>query len=347
MVLLGGIFDPEKLKAELADLNVSADNPDLWADADAAKNLLQKKASLEKTLEDFNSLKSEYNELNEMYKLLNAEGDFDGLNQILSEVKNLAEKVESAKMITLFNLPNDKCSAFLFIQSGAGGTEACDWASMLMRMYMRWAERKGFVLEILDEQEGDSAGIKSVTMKISGERAFGWLRTEIGVHRLVRISPFDSNARRHTSFASVDVWPDVDNSIQIEIADKDIKVDTYRSSGAGGQHINKTDSAVRITHIPSGIIVQCQTDRSQLRNRETAMNMLKSKLYDLELKKQREEENQKVAGQAKIEWGSQIRSYVLQPYQLVKDLRTGVENTNPDAVLDGELDSFMLAMLKM
>jgi peptide chain release factor 2 len=217
---------------------------------------------------------------------------------------------------------------------------------MLSRMYARWAERHGFSSEVIEEHEGDTAGIKNITYRISGDRAYGWLRNEIGVHRLVRISPFDSNARRHTSFASVDVWPDIDDSIEIEINDKDLRIDTFRAQGAGGQHVNKTDSAVRITHLPTGTAVQCQNERSQLQNKEMAMKMLRSKLYELEMRKRATEADAAKAAQKKIEWGSQIRSYVLQPYQLVKDLRTNLENTNPTAVLDGDLDEFMLAMLQ-
>jgi len=257
----------------------------------------------------------------------------------------LAESAHKAKFVTLFRDPMDDNGAFLFIQSGAGGTEAQDWAQMLARMYTRWCERHGFFIEIVEEHPGDVAGIKSITFRISGERAFGWLKNEIGVHRLVRISPFNANGKRQTSFASVDVWPDVDDSIEIEINDKDLRIDTYRSSGAGGQHVNKTDSAVRITHIPTNTVVTCQNERSQIQNKELAMKMLRSKLYELEMQKRAAEEDAAKAAQKKIEWGSQIRNYVLYPYQLVKDVRTNVEKTDSAAVLDGDLDDFMLAML--
>jgi peptide chain release factor 2 len=239
----------------------------------------------------------------------------------------------------------DNNGAFLFIQSGAGGTEAQDWAQMLSRMYTRWCERHGFAIEVVEEHPGDVAGIKSITFRISGERAFGWLKNEIGVHRLVRISPFNANGKRQTSFASVDVWPDVDDSIEIDINEKDLRIDTYRASGAGGQHVNKTDSAVRITHIPTNTVVTCQNERSQIQNKEMAMKMLRSKLYELEMQKRAAEEDAAKAAQKKIEWGSQIRNYVLYPYQLVKDVRTNVEKTDSAAVLDGDLDDFMLAML--
>ena len=234
----------------------------------------------------------------------------------------------------------------MFIQAGAGGTEAQDWAPMLSRMYHRWAERHGFGIEVIEEHEGDTAGIKNITYRISGERAYGWLKNEVGVHRLVRISPFNANGKRQTSFASVDVWPDIDDSIEIEINEKDLRIDTYRSSGAGGQHVNKTDSAVRITHLPTNTVVTCQNERSQIQNKEMAMKMLRSRLYELELKKRAEAENEALANQKKIEWGSQIRNYVLYPYQLVKDVRTGVEKTDANAVLDGDLDDFMIACLQ-
>ena len=259
----------------------------------------------------------------------------------------MAESAHKAKFITLFRDPADNNGAFLFIQSGAGGTEAQDWAQMLSRMYTRWCERHNFNIETVEEHEGDVAGIKSITFRISGERAFGWLKNEIGVHRLVRISPFNANGKRQTSFASVDVWPDIDDSIEIEINEKDLRIDTYRASGAGGQHVNKTDSAVRITHLPTNTVVTCQNERSQIQNKEMAMKMLRSKLYELEMEKRAAEEDAAKALQKKIEWGSQIRNYVLYPYQLVKDVRTNVEKTDYAAVLDGDLDDFMLAMLAM
>lgn len=300
---------------------------------------MQKKSNLEKTLAELNSLESEYKNISELFAI-----DPEDID-IIQAIDELAVKAHQAKFITLFNKPADKDGAFLFIQAGAGGTEAQDWAMMMSRMYQRWAERHGFAIEVIEEHEGDTAGIKNVTFRISGERVYGWLKNEIGVHRLVRISPFNANGKRQTSFASVDVWPDIDDDIEIEINDKDLRIDTYRSSGAGGQHVNKTDSAVRITHLPTNTVVTCQNERSQIQNREMAMKMLRSRLYELELKKRADEENAAKADQKKIEWGSQIRNYVLYPYQLVKDVRTGVEKTDSDAVLDGDLDDFMLAML--
>lgn len=285
------------------------------------------------------TLETDYNNLVDLYEMAPEDAD------VLAAIEKLGDAAHRAKFITLFREPADKDGAFLFIQAGAGGTEAQDWAQMLSRMYARWAERHGFVTEVIEEHEGDTAGIKNITYRISGDRAYGWLKNEIGVHRLVRISPFNANGKRQTSFASVDVWPDVDDSIEIEINDKDLRIDTYRSSGAGGQHVNKTDSAVRITHIPTGIVVTCQNERSQFQNKDMAMKMLRSRLYELELQKRAAEENAAKAAQKKIEWGSQIRNYVLYPYQLVKDVRTGVEKTDSAAVLDGDLDDFMLAAL--
>ena len=300
---------------------------------------MQKKSGLEKSLSELKTLESDYNNLVDLYEMAPEDPD------VLADIEKLGDAAHRAKFITLFREPADNNGAFLFIQAGAGGTEAQDWAQMLSRMYARWAERHGFSCEVIEEHEGDTAGIKNITYRISGDRAYGWLKNEIGVHRLVRISPFNANGKRQTSFASVDVWPDVDDNIDIEINDKDLRIDTYRSSGAGGQHVNKTDSAVRITHIPTGIVVTCQNERSQFQNKDMAMKILRSRLYELELEKRAAEENAAKAAQKKIEWGSQIRNYVLYPYQLVKDVRTGVEKTDSAAVLDGDLDDFMLAAL--
>lgn len=336
----GGFFDPDKLREQIAEITQKSLAPDLWNDPDAARALLQKKSALERELNEFVAMDDEYKNITELYAIAPDDAD------VIDGIEKLATHVQHAKYITLFNNPADGNDAFLFIQAGAGGTEAQDWAQMLTRMYTRWAERHNFAVEVVEEHEGDTAGIKSITMRIVGERAYGWLRNEIGVHRLVRISPFNANGKRQTSFASVDVWPDVDDSIQIEINDKDLRIDTYRSSGAGGQHVNKTDSAVRITHIPTGIVVTCQNERSQFQNKDMAMKMLRSRLYELELKKRAAAEDAAKAAQKKIEWGSQIRNYVLYPYQLVKDVRTGFETTDSDAVLDGDLDGFMLSLLQ-
>lgn len=336
----GGFFDPVSLKKQIAELDDIVNAPDLWDNPDNARQVLQKKSALEKNLDELESLETEYRNLSELYQI--APDDLE----VLAAIEILAESAHRAKFITLFREPADNNGAFLFIQAGAGGTEAQDWAQMLSRMYARWAERHGFVVEIIEEHEGDTAGIKNITYRISGSRVYGWLKNEIGVHRLVRISPFNANGKRQTSFASVDVWPDIDDTIEIEINDKDLRIDTYRASGAGGQHVNKTDSAVRITHIPTNTVVTCQNERSQIQNREMAMKMLRSKLYELEMQKRAEAEDAAKAAQKKIEWGSQIRNYVLYPYQLVKDVRTNVEKTDSGAVLDGDLDEFMLASLQ-
>lgn len=325
---------------QISEIDERVNAPDLWDNPDNARVLLQKKSSLERTLNELLSLESDYQNLLDLYQL--APDD----TEILEAIEKLSVAAHKAKFVTLFREPADNSGAFLFIQAGAGGTEAQDWAQMMSRMYARWAERHGFVTEVIEEHEGDTAGIKNVTYRISGERAYGWLKNEIGVHRLVRISPFNANGKRQTSFASVDVWPDIDDTIEIEINEKDLRVDTYRASGAGGQHVNKTDSAVRITHIPTNTVVTCQNERSQIQNREMAMKMLRSKLYELEMQKRAEAEDAAKAAQKKIEWGSQIRNYVLYPYQLVKDVRTDVEKTDSGAVLDGDLDDFMLASLQ-
>jgi len=328
------------LTAEIATLENQTNDPNLWDNPDNARALLQRKSALEKSLNELKDLESEYKNLSDLYQMAPEDAD------VISAIEKLAQTAHTAKFVTLFNEPADNDGAFLFIQAGAGGTEAQDWAEMLARMYTRWAERHGFTIETVEEHIGDTAGIKNVTYRISGLRAYGWLKNEVGVHRLVRISPYNANGKRQTSFASVDVWPDIDDTIQIDINEKDLRIDTYRSSGAGGQHVNKTDSAVRITHIPTGIVVTCQNERSQFQNKDMAMKMLRSRLYELEMQKRADEENAAKALQKKIEWGSQIRNYVLYPYQLVKDVRTNVEKTDSAAVLDGDLDDFMLASLQ-
>jgi peptide chain release factor 2 len=281
----------------------------------------------------------------ELIELAEADGDDAMVADSLATLRTLAEEAKRREIESLLSGEADANDAYMEINAGTGGTEAQDWAEMLRRMYLRWAEQHGYKVQFLEESEGEQAGIKSATLQITGPNAYGWLKTEAGVHRLVRISPFDSAARRHTSFASVWVYPVVDDDIDIEINDADLKVDTYRASGAGGQHVNKTESAIRITHIPSGIIVACQTDRSQHRNRATAMAMLKARLYEAELQRREAVSAAQENAKTEIGWGHQIRNYVLAPYQLVKDLRTGVEKGNPDAVLDGGLDEFMAAAL--
>lgn len=291
------------------------------------------------------SLERDLRDTLELAEMAEAEGDESLVAEAQQTLKQVRERAAKAELEALLSGEADGNDAFIEINSGAGGTESQDWASMLLRMYMRWAQAHGYKVELLEEQGGDTAGIKSATVRVEGDNAYGWLKTEAGVHRLVRISPFDSNARRHTSFASVWVYPEIDDTIEIEILDKDVRTDTYRASGAGGQHVNKTDSAVRLTHMPTGIVVACQAERSQHKNRATAWNMLRARLYEAELQK-REAEAQKLQdSKTEIGWGRQIRSYVLQPYQMVKDLRTGVETSDTSGVLDGDLDQFMAASL--
>ncbi len=306
---------------------------------------MRERNTLETKMGDVRRLESESADATELLEMAEAEGDTDMAADAIATLKALATEGKRLEIESLLSGEADNLDTFLEINAGAGGTEAQDWAEMLMRMYTRWAERRGYKTQIIEQSEGEQAGIKSVTLQITGAAAYGWLKTEAGVHRLVRISPFDSAARRQTSFASVWVYPVVDDTIEIEIDPSDLRVDTYRASGAGGQHVNKTESAIRITHIPTGIVVACQTDRSQHRNRATAMGMLKARMYEAELQRREAAASATEATKTEIGWGHQIRNYVLAPYQLVKDLRTGVEKGNPDAVLDGGLDDFMAAAL--
>jgi len=306
---------------------------------------MKERTALEQGLESYQALSQEFTDTVELLELAEAESDSEMQGEALEALRGIAAKAEERGIETLLSGETDECDTYLDINAGAGGTESQDWAGMLQRMYVRWADNHGMKVEVIDEHNGEEAGIKSTTLLIKGKSAHGWLKTESGVHRLVRISPFDSNARRHTSFASVWVYPVIDDNIEIEIEDKDVRTDTYRASGAGGQHVNKTDSAIRLTHIPTGIVVQCQNDRSQHKNRATAWNMLKAKLYEQELKKREEEAQATADSKTEIGWGHQIRSYVLQPYQMVKDLRTNVESSNPSAVLDGDIDAFLNAAL--
>jgi peptide chain release factor 2 len=313
-----------------------------WDNQEVATRTMKEADTLRNAVEPVRSLSRELNEMVGLLELAEIDSDEGMMSELSAVLEGLTRKARVLQIETLLGGKDDRADCFVEINAGAGGTEAQDWAEMLARMYSRWAEMKKYKLEITDKSDGEEAGVKSITLHIKGLRAYGWLKKESGVHRLVRISPFDSNARRHTSFASVLVTPDVDDSIEIEIRESDLRIDTYRSSGAGGQHVNKTDSAVRITHIPSGVVTQSQTDRSQHRNRDIAMNMLRAKLYALKL---RERENALLASQNKTEisWGNQIRSYVLQPYQMVKDSRTGVEEGDAFSVLDGKIDSFLEA----
>jgi len=340
----GGIFDVDRLRARAAELDELSAKEDLWQNAERAQEVLRERATLNATLGRHGALREGLEEAR-VFLDLAAEGDADGLTEAELKLKELEDATAKAEFQRMLGGENDPGNAIVTIHPGAGGTEAQDWAEMLLRMYLRWCERKGYRVQLVEVLPGDGAGIKSATFTAEGEYAYGYLKAEAGIHRLVRISPFDANARRHTSFASVFVIPEVEEDIEIEIRDEDLRVDTYRSSGAGGQHVNKTDSAVRLTHLPSGIVVACQNERSQHKNRAMAMKILRSRLYELELEKQRERMAELSATKRDINFGSQIRSYVLHPYRMVKDHRTSVEVGNTDAVLDGDLDQFIEAEL--
>ncbi len=326
-------------------MNNKAEDPNLWNDAQEAQKLMRERQQLEDSINGVKRLEQQMADSIELIEMGEEEGD----EQVVKEAEDAlkALKAESGKLQVEAMLSGeaDGNDTYLEVHSGAGGTESQDWANMLLRMYIRWAEKQGFKVEVLEVHDGEEAGIKSATIHVKGHNAYGWLKTESGVHRLVRISPYDSNARRHTSFSSVWVYPVVDDSINIEINESDCRIDTYRSSGAGGQHVNTTDSAVRITHIPTGIVVACQQERSQHKNKAKAWEMLRARMYEAELMKREAAANAEAASKTDIGWGHQIRSYVLQPYQLVKDLRTGVESTDPDTVLNGGLNEFMEAAL--
>lgn len=329
----------------MSELESLTSDSNLWSNPQQAQKLTKEKNNLEQNLVNFDSMQQSQTDLEELAELSDSQDDNASLDEIYSQLTELQIQVKRAELEALLSGEVDANDTFLEIHSGSGGTEAQDWAEMLLRMYSRWADAHKYKIEYLEETEGDVAGIKSATIKISGHNAYGWLKSESGVHRLVRISPFDSNARRHTSFASVGVYPVIDDSIEITINESDCRVDTYRASGAGGQHINKTDSAVRITHLPTGIVVQCQNQRSQFQNRDAAWKMLKARLYEIELKKREDKANEQRDNQGDNGWGYQIRSYVLQPYKMVKDLRTEVETSDTKAVLDGDIDIFLNAAL--
>jgi len=341
----GGIFDYDRKSLRLNEVNAALENPKVWDEPKRAQELGREKKTLETVVGTIDHLQSHLSDNSELYDMVKADEDIASLQAIEADAAKLRETVEGLEFRRMFSNPADPANCFLDIQAGAGGTEACDWAQMLLRQYLKYCERKGFKAELLEESAGDVAGIKSATLKIEGDYAFGHLRTETGVHRLVRKSPFDSSGGRHTSFASVFVYPEVDDSIEIEINPADVRIDTFRASGAGGQHINKTDSAVRMTHLPTNIVVQCQNDRSQHRNRDEAWAMLKSRLYEHEMRKQREEQQKLEDSKTDVGWGHQIRSYVLDQSR-IKDLRTNVEISNTQKVLDGDLDAFVEASLK-
>ena len=312
-----------------------------WQDKSRSKKILKEKKLFEDLTNSFKNSEKNLADFKELYKLAIEESNNDLLFELSNNLKQLKSEIKKTEIKCFLSNDSDSLDCYIEIHAGAGGTESQDWASMLRKMYLKWAESKKFRYDLISEHKGEEAGIKSSTIKVEGDYTFGWLKKESGIHRLVRISPFDSGARRHTSFASVWVYPVVDENIKIEILDKDLRIDTYRSSGAGGQHVNTTDSAVRITHLPSKIVVQCQNERSQHKNKETCLNMLKARLYDYELKKKEEESETLQSSKSEIGWGHQIRSYVLQPYQLVKDNRTNFESTNPKKILDGDIDEFL------
>ena len=340
---LGGTFDFDSKIKRLAEINTKLQDPNVWSNQEESQKLGKEKAALDKLVELIEGLNRSVEDLNELFELLG--DDESESNQLKEELLNVEEKISDLEFRRMFSGRMDQANTYLDIQSGSGGTEAQDWAEMLLRMYLKWGENKGFKTELIEVSPGEVAGIKSATIKFDGDFAYGWLRTESGVHRLVRKSPFDSGNRRHTSFASIFVSPEVDDDIQIDLNPADIRIDTYRASGAGGQHVNKTDSAVRLTHEPSGVVVQCQTQRSQHKNKDSAMKQLRAKLFEIELKKQQQEMENLEATKSDIGWGSQIRSYVLDSAR-IKDLRTGVETGNCNDVLDGNLDMFIEASLK-
>lgn len=345
LVRSGGIFDYEEKKGRLEEVNLELENPEVWNQPEVAQALGKERSQLEMVVHGLDDLSESLADAVELLEMAYEEGDEESLESIRADILSFEEHVSKLEFQRMFAGELDSSNAFVDIQAGSGGTEAQDWAEMLLRMYLRWFEHRGWKAELLEVSSGDVAGIKSATIKVEGEYVYGWLRTETGVHRLVRKSPFDSGNRRHTSFSAVFISPEINDEIDIDIDPSDLRIDVYRASGAGGQHVNRTESAVRITHEPTNTVVQCQNDRSQHKNKATAMKQLKAKLYELELQKRREQQQDTEESKSDIGWGSQIRSYVLDQSR-IKDLRTGVENTNTQAVLDGDLDKFVEASLK-
>jgi peptide chain release factor 2 len=341
----GGVFDVDGKQKRFEELNKVTSQPEFWNDAEKAQGILKEQAALKGVIDSWEKHRSDLEEARFFLDIAKDEKSEEALNEAATKVTEVAKGMAQTELTQLLGGPDDRRNAIVSLHPGAGGTEAQDWAEILLRMYLRWCDRRGYRKEILEYQPGEEAGVKSVTLLVEGDYAYGYLKAEAGIHRLVRISPFDANSRRHTSFASVFVYPEVDDDIKVEINEADLRVDTYRSSGAGGQHVNKTDSAVRLTHIPTGIVVACQNERSQHKNRAMAMKILKSRLYDLEIEKQKEKMETYHKTKKDIAWGSQIRSYVLHPYRMVKDHRTSVEVGNADAVLDGDIDQFIQAYL--
>ena len=344
-IILGGIFDKNKIKEKIQIFDKKITQENFWKDKLSAQKILKEKKFLENIIEDFTSTVAEMENMNQLLELAVKENAMEVIKDCEKKIDLLFKQIKKTEVSCFLSSENDHLDTYLEIHAGAGGTESQDWAQMLRRMYSKWTEKKKCKFELISEHRGDEAGIKSSTIKIAGSYMYGWLKSESGVHRLVRISPFDSGARRHTSFASVWVYPVIDDTIKIDIQENDIRIDTYRSSGAGGQHVNTTDSAVRITHLPTNIVVQCQNERSQHKNKETCFNMLKARLYKYEIEKKEEVSENLAKSKTDIGWGHQIRSYVLQPYRLVKDLRNNLENTDPDSVLDGDIDGFLEAAL--
>jgi peptide chain release factor 2 len=341
----GGIFDFDRKRERLEEVVRELESSAIWDHPEQAQALGRERAQLEAVVDQLHALSQSVTDLTELFEMARMEADESTMNDVAQELAGVEKQVDTLEFRRMFSGKMDNANAFLDIQSGSGGTEAQDWADMLLRMYLRWGEQHGFDCELVECSGGDVAGIKSATIHVKGDYAYGWLRTETGVHRLVRKSPFDSGNRRHTSFAAVFISPEIDDDIDIDINPADLRIDTYRASGAGGQHVNRTDSAVRITHAPSGVVVQCQTDRSQHKNKDQAMKQLRAKLYELEMQKKNAEQQALEATKSDIGWGSQIRSYVLDQSR-IKDLRTGVETSNTQAVLDGDLDQFIEASLK-
>lgn len=341
----GGTFDYDAKKERLEEVNAELEQPEVWNEPERAQALGKERASLEAIVETIDQLDQGGEDVEGLLELAVEEQDQETFDEIEPELADLEEKLATLEFRRMFSGAHDPSDCYIDLQSGSGGTEAQDWTSMMLRMYLRWAEAKGFKTEIIEVSDGDVAGLKGATVRISGEYAYGWLRTETGVHRLVRKSPFDSSGRRHTSFASAFIYPEIDDNIEVDINPADLRIDVYRASGAGGQHVNTTESAVRITHVPTNTVVQCQNDRSQHKNKAQAMKQLKAKLFELELQKQNAEKQVNEDSKSDIGWGSQIRSYVLDDSR-IKDLRTGIENRNTQAVLDGDLDKFIEASLK-
>ena len=343
---LRGIFDLAKNEKRMVELEVELNNPDIWKKQEKADKLSRQLKVLKAVVMPYRELEGKYEAVHELSLILE-DDDTESVDSLIKEIEEIEEGIEKLEFKCILGEEADRCNAIISINAGAGGTESCDWTSMLFRMYLRWAEETSRKFELVDQLNGEETGIKNVTLIVRGDLAYGYLKGESGVHRLVRISPFDSNNRRHTSFASVDVVPEIDNSIEVDMSEGDLRIDTYRASGAGGQHVNVTDSAVRITHIPTGLVSQCQKERSQHKNKVTAMKILRARLYEKKRREQEEKLMKEHGDKKKIEWGSQIRSYVLHPYKMVKDHRTNHQTSNAEKVLDGELETFLEAYLKM